>query len=221
MGGASVTVGSLFAGIGGFDLGFERAGFDIRWQVEIDPWARAVLAKHWPHVPKYDDVRLIREGDMAGTFKKLTQEQADESVRLYDSGLSLARVADYFGVSRQSMWDLLRRRTTMRPRERVGAQNQFYRGGPRDDDKAQNIVEKAVKRGRVQRPDVCEACGVRPEPFKDGRAAIQAHHDDYNRPLDVRWLCQPCHHAWHQSHQAIERKEVPVEPVDVLVGGFP
>jgi DNA (cytosine-5)-methyltransferase 1 len=52
-----MTVGSLFAGIGGFDLGFERAGFDIRWQVEIDPWARAVLAKHWPHVHRHDDVR--------------------------------------------------------------------------------------------------------------------------------------------------------------------
>lgn len=54
-----MTVGSLFAGIGGFDLGFERAGFTIRWQVEIDPWARAVLTKHWPTVPKYPDVREV------------------------------------------------------------------------------------------------------------------------------------------------------------------
>ncbi len=54
-----MTVGSLFAGIGGFDLGFQRAGYDIRWQVEIDPWARAVLAKHWPHVARYDDVREV------------------------------------------------------------------------------------------------------------------------------------------------------------------
>jgi site-specific DNA-cytosine methylase len=34
--------------IGGFDLGFERAGFEIKFQVEIDPFCRAVLAKHWP-----------------------------------------------------------------------------------------------------------------------------------------------------------------------------
>lgn len=52
-----MTVGSLFAGIGGFDLGFERAGFEIKWQVEIDPFCRRVLAKHWPHVQRFEDVR--------------------------------------------------------------------------------------------------------------------------------------------------------------------
>jgi len=53
------TIGSLFAGIGGFDLGFQRAGFDIGWQVEIDPWCRKVLAKHWPQVPRFKDVREV------------------------------------------------------------------------------------------------------------------------------------------------------------------
>jgi DNA (cytosine-5)-methyltransferase 1 len=54
-----LTVGSLFAGIGGFDLGFQRAGFAIRWQVEIDPFCRAVLEKHWPAVRRYADVRRV------------------------------------------------------------------------------------------------------------------------------------------------------------------
>ena len=52
-----LTVGSLFAGIGGFDLGLERAGFEVRWQVEIDPFCQRVLAKHWPHVQRFGDVR--------------------------------------------------------------------------------------------------------------------------------------------------------------------
>jgi DNA (cytosine-5)-methyltransferase 1 len=52
-----VNFGSLFCGIGGFDLGFERAGLQCAWQVEKDPWCRSVLAKHWPDVPKFEDVR--------------------------------------------------------------------------------------------------------------------------------------------------------------------
>ena len=53
----SITFGSLFAGIGGFDLGFERAGMQCKWQVEIDDYANKVLAKHWPKVHRERDIR--------------------------------------------------------------------------------------------------------------------------------------------------------------------
>lgn len=49
--------GSLFSGIGGMDLGLERAGMQCAWQVEIDAFCRKVLTKHWPNVPKFNDVR--------------------------------------------------------------------------------------------------------------------------------------------------------------------
>lgn len=54
---------SLFAGIGGFDLGLERTGgFKTVAFCEIDPFCQRVLTKHWPEVPCYDDVRsLTRE----------------------------------------------------------------------------------------------------------------------------------------------------------------
>lgn len=55
-----VTHGSLFTGIGGFDLGFERAGIKTLWQVENDKYANKVLTKHWPEVKRYGDIREVR-----------------------------------------------------------------------------------------------------------------------------------------------------------------
>jgi len=68
-----VKLGSLFSGIGGFDLGFERAGFEVAWQCENDKYASAVLAGHWPGVRRIGDVHDINAGDgpvdvLAGGF---------------------------------------------------------------------------------------------------------------------------------------------------------
>jgi DNA (cytosine-5)-methyltransferase 1 len=54
-----MTFGSLFSGIGGIDLGLERAGLKCVWQSEIDPFACQVLAKHWPNIPNLGDIRDI------------------------------------------------------------------------------------------------------------------------------------------------------------------
>lgn len=54
------TIGSLFAGIGGMELGLERAGLGpVLWQVEIDSFCRSVLERHWPHATRYSDVREV------------------------------------------------------------------------------------------------------------------------------------------------------------------
>lgn len=52
-----LTCGSLFAGIGGFDLGFERAGIKTIWQVEINEYCRKVLARHFPDAERFGDIR--------------------------------------------------------------------------------------------------------------------------------------------------------------------
>lgn len=53
----TLTFGSLFAGIGGFDIGLERAGMRCAWQVEIDSYATRVLEQHWPDVARWRDIR--------------------------------------------------------------------------------------------------------------------------------------------------------------------
>ena len=58
-------------------------------------------------------------------------------------------------------------------------------------NEAGNAVHRALRAGLLTRPDYCEDCG------NTGR--IEAAHADYSRPLEVDWLCQPCHRGWDAS----------------------
>lgn len=55
-----ITLGSMFAGIGGLELGFESTGrFETKWQVEINDYANQVLSKHWPSVARWKNVKTF------------------------------------------------------------------------------------------------------------------------------------------------------------------
>ena len=54
---------------------------------------------------------------------------------------------------------------------------------------ARQAVAQALIKGKLVTPDACERCG--------DSAPLQAHHADYGRPLDVAWLCRPCHNIVH------------------------
>lgn len=60
-----VKFGSLFAGIGGFDLGLERSGMRCEFQVEINDYANKVLERHWPSVPRFGDIRECGKRNLA------------------------------------------------------------------------------------------------------------------------------------------------------------
>jgi len=59
-----VRVASFFAGIGGFDLGLERAGMSVVFQCEIDSYAQKILRKHWPDIPLHDDITTLNSTDI-------------------------------------------------------------------------------------------------------------------------------------------------------------
>jgi DNA-cytosine methyltransferase len=59
-----ITLGSLFSGIGGLELGLERADFQVKWQVEYEDYCNKILAKHWPGVKRYGDIYNVRGSEL-------------------------------------------------------------------------------------------------------------------------------------------------------------
>lgn len=121
---------------------------------------------------------------------------------LYERGLSIKDIADYYGITRQAMHKILQRRgVVFRDNKKYGVDNHFYRGGGTANGRAQDLCERAIAKG-ILVPEPCECCGDFGK-MVDGRNKIHAHHDNYNKPLEVRWLCQNCHHKWHKNNLAI------------------
>lgn len=62
--GAGMNFASFFAGIGGFDLGFQQAGLTPVFHCEIDPYCQKILQRHWPEVPLHDDITTLKAEDI-------------------------------------------------------------------------------------------------------------------------------------------------------------
>ena len=78
--------------------------------------------------------------------------------------------------------------TPDRKRRKTEHQRKFRTKNP-DKHRAHGLVSNALKRGELYRPNSCSSCGVECAP--DG------HHPDYSKPLEVEWLCKPCHVTEH------------------------
>ena len=59
-----LTHGSLFAGIGGFELAAAESGIHTKWNCEIEPYPRLVLSARFPQVKQYGDICKLKGGDL-------------------------------------------------------------------------------------------------------------------------------------------------------------
>ena len=96
-------------------------------------------------------------------------------------------------------------RLKMKRRERSGAQPKRYCTDPDKKRKneyvyksqrkspekviARSILNSHVHSGKILKPERCEVCG--------NKGKLEAHHEDYSRPLDVKWVCKSCHMYFH------------------------
>lgn len=93
--------------------------------------------------------------------------------------------------------------------QRTAKEMEWRRNNP-EKFTAQRALRRAVRIGEIVRPETCGQCGA--------RGQIDAHHDDYSRPLDVRWLCKACHsreHAAEHARQYAARR--PITHVSVVL----
>lgn len=80
-----------------------------------------------------------------------------------------------------------------------------YRENNHIKQQAHNRVNYALVAGKLKKKECCEECGA-------GSFSLHAHHDDYLRQLDVRWLCPACHRSWHIKNGEAANSDHPPLP---------
>jgi len=131
--------------------------------------------------------------------KLLSDEDISDILLLVTSGISMGTVAEYYSVSRQYIFNICRKNNLTKRRELLTHEQMSIH------PKTNGIVTQAIAKG-ILIPEPCEVCGVYGKDEK-GKRRVQAHHDDYNKPLQVRWLCLEHHKEWHTKNRAIPSRE--------------
>jgi hypothetical protein len=126
---------------------------------------------------------------------KMTAQQRIEAVEMLRKGLNQGAVGDYYSVSRQYIHILAKAAgLTSKLTQFRGPPNPHSDSIAGLEQRAQALSQRAIKLGVLVRQP-CEICG--------STRYVQGHHDDYGKPLDIRWLCQSHHQQWHGQNEAL------------------
>lgn len=143
---------------------------------------------------------------------KLMPEDRTLLANLYKDGASIGSLAKRFGINPKSAKNLIVARSIpIRPYEPQARRERKWPAHsiPVHERWATRRLERSIARGLMIRPKSCSVCGC------DGK--INGHHDDYNKPLSVRWLCSSCHADWHSKHIPVPSKRAMIEEFDRLL----
>ena len=95
--------------------------------------------------------------------------------------------------NRKKKIDYYREYDKKRPSRKTNAQKIAYKIAYPSKYKARVSLGNAVRDGKIKKPTKCDIC-------EESHYWIHGHHDDYSFPLNVRWLCPPCHFSWHKEN---------------------
>jgi hypothetical protein len=112
-----------------------------------------------------------------------------------DGHLNICKTCTKERVRRYADSAKVRERERIRSRfsHRLAARREYQRIN-RQMVAAHKAVQCALKSGKLMKPSACSKC--------DRMRKLDAHHDDYAKPLEVRWLCRPCHRQHHACAEA-------------------
>ncbi len=123
----------------------------------------------------------------------------EEAISMYNSEIPTKEILKKYGIHNSTMMKAFKKMdVNIRSRDNWISKNRSNQKCRRlKYGKAHIVVQGAIITGALVRPSKCSECGV-------GTDKAIGHHDNYNKPLDVRWLCDKCHLEWHRNNKPVE-----------------
>jgi hypothetical protein len=124
-------------------------------------------------------------------YRKLNRDKCKErSLKCYyDNKWKYKKYREEHREKHREYCEKYRKKNIEKIRKKRAEQERRYRKEKPLETKARKIIYYAIKRGKINKPTECQICNM--------TKALEAHHKDYNKPLDVIWVCKKCHGGIH------------------------